>query len=860
MSSSEDDDIPTQSKSSKKRKSNFFDDQAELSGSDPDNNSEEEEEEEDVNDYVRDGFVVDEIEDDYDDDEDDDLADSDSFIDDGFRRSKKKKSHRKRDREKKKKRRIQKQKDILDEDDMLLIREARGGGGEQSRLFDESSSSEEDDIYEKRRMKKKKKKKRRDEDFDEEDDMIDDDDFYQQGGGMNKGHVSEAQLTEATEIFGDMTTFLEQQKRGDDGDRDEKYKERGVGVDYGVASGDDESSDDLFAESDDDGKAKRALAKKERRAQAAKKRTEARKARLKRAFEPVQLIENFCTDRDDEIRLSDAPERFYDWKVPFHGTSEEEEEEEAMWIMARIPSIAAEFMEGEGEDAEKKQRGVLDSIIHALRFMHNDKLEPDFIQRYRADIVNSQAVRNCLPLILDQDAEWDRLINARKKVDVLLTKVTTFLQDEKRKVIKHEVQNSLQDDILKARQDLDESVLQENRLLEELAQLDPNIKKEEDEDEDLFENEDLDEEKANKKKDIKAHIETVRTLIKALGEKVSQLETQVVEGAAAVTNDDIDEYTQSQKTLAKICQDELWSWGEYHQYLSTLTEVRHVSDVARYVQLLQEGNEALLQKLSKSYPVKMRSKRSRRFDRDFYRTCVGEGLRNICYKFVLSPMRVGIVLEGNQTHKDGFSYDSNRKIVEVDPDDEDVDPKKWLSPVIPGSDPHSFATELVGSGELVLLSSTAAQNKEVNAHPEFKDPLKGCRYVASMELASEPRIKHYLRTIYRKYALLTTYPTRKGTHEVDAFSEFYGLQFIRNKPLSDHFPPEVKEERFFGLSPEEKKEVEEEACARERESCLQYLRIIKAERAGNIHVRIHLPFLESYENSKDDWYKQEKNA
>merc|ERR1711862_471678 len=117
--------------------------------------------------------------------------------------------------------------------------------------------------------------------------------------------------------------------------------------------------------------------------------------------------------------------------------------------------------------------------------------------------------------------------------------------------------------------------------------------------------------------------------------------------------------------------------------------------------------------------------------------------------------------------KDGFTYDSNRKIADVDPEEEDVDPKKWLSPVIEAVDPHSFATELVGSGELILLSSTASQHKEVNAHPEFKDPLKGCRYVAAMELASEPRVKRFLRSIYRKYALVTTYPTSNGLHEID---------------------------------------------------------------------------------------------
>ena len=47
---------------------------------------------------------------------------------------------------------------------------------------------------------------------------------------------------------------------------------------------------------------KRQLAKQERRQQAYKKKMEKRKAQLRKAFEPVQLIENFCTDRDDETQ------------------------------------------------------------------------------------------------------------------------------------------------------------------------------------------------------------------------------------------------------------------------------------------------------------------------------------------------------------------------------------------------------------------------------------------------------------------------------------------------------------------------------------------------------------------------------
>lgn len=37
------------------------------------------------------------------------------------------------------------------------------------------------------------------------------------------------------------------------------------------------------------------------------------RAALRRAFEPVQLVENFCTEHDEVIRTVDCPERYYDW-------------------------------------------------------------------------------------------------------------------------------------------------------------------------------------------------------------------------------------------------------------------------------------------------------------------------------------------------------------------------------------------------------------------------------------------------------------------------------------------------------------------------------------------------------------------
>jgi len=254
---------------------------------------------------------------------------------------------------------------------------------------------------------------------------------------------------------------------------------------------------------------------------------------------------------------------------------------------------------------------------------------------------------------------------------------------------------------------------------------------------------------------------------------------------------------------------------------------------------------------------KDKRKRSRRYDRDFYRTCVSEGLRSVCYKFLLSPHRAGIKLEDTLTLGQ-FDYS---KPLEMDGADSNGDsalsgPQKWATPVVPDSSPSEFAADLVSSGELVMLSSTAGGEPNEDSK-EVEDPLRGCRYVAAMELAYEPRIRRHLRDIFRKNAVLTTKPTKAGMDEIDAFHDFYGLHLIRNKPVTDHFPPDGKEmaERKSQLSAGERLEFDLEMKKRQRQSCLQYLNILKAEASGDVTVHVHLPFLEQ----PDDWYRMEED-
>ena len=257
--------------------------------------------------------------------------------------------------------------------------------------------------------------------------------------------------------------------------------------------------------------------------------------------------------------------------------------------------------------------------------------------------------------------------------------------------------------------------------------------------------------KKGKIPEIEAHLATTKKLLQEraeavarLGQSLQSVETKEAAGASSA----------SSQIGNKMCQSKLMNVADYRLYLGSITDHRHATDVKAYINLIDEGSNAIREKLAGAEATTGdQKKRSRRFDRTFYRTCVSEGLRNVCYKFVLPPFRAGIKMEDNLTGS-GFSYD---KVLPGEGGDHD--PRKWVAPVI-STDPSTFTSDLVGSGELVLLSAiTGGEDENINEHPELKDPLRGCRYVAAMELAYEPRIRRHLRDIYRKHCALSSRPT-----------------------------------------------------------------------------------------------------
>jgi hypothetical protein len=520
-------------KSKRRKVSSFIDDAAEESGEeDGGDDDEDEDEDEDNNDYIKDGFVVDDahyeakekkgdLEDSEDEDDDDD---DDADDEDGGGRARRAKALSKRLTKVRK----MKDTDRLDDEDLELIQEAqqldrpeRAAEKEQQAppksvvaktaeelrkgLFDD-----EDDANAARPAAAQERQQVRVERYDEDgmDDFIDDD-IGDQGdilaserrGRYDEEEVNEAQLNEASEIFGaDYLDFME----GDQEEEEElmgksAWKERGV--DLGVDSDEEilSEDEDLFGDDEDEDETdfeqraealrlkreKRKLAKAERRRQSLVKKAEKRKAQLRRVFEPVQLVENFCTERDDEIRQKDVPERLFDIDTPFYGSAEdglsEKEEAQARWIASRISDIQSELS---SVSMEYQKRKVLESIAAALRFAHRDKLEPAFIRMYRRDYVTSPSVLANLYSVLEEDGEWHRLTTARDKVGALLeelSKSSAGPEDEDGDMQTLEV---IRGELHEARSKLEETSKQESIVkadLEALGKVD-----EDDDDDELF--------------------------------------------------------------------------------------------------------------------------------------------------------------------------------------------------------------------------------------------------------------------------------------------------------------------------------------------------------------------------------------
>ncbi|KAL9361261.1 hypothetical protein Peur_044046 [Populus x canadensis] len=334
-----------------------------------------EEDEEGQDEYEKDDFIVDDVEEEEEVEEEEDRADSDE------ERHKKKKKKKKREAE-----------DVLDEDDYELLRD--------------------NNVYHHRPKdsKKFKRLKKAQRDSDEDRYGLSDDEFDGNGKG---GRTAEEKLKRS--LFGD-----------DEGvpleDMPEEEEQEEVEEDADIGD-EDEMADFIVDEDDDDGTLVRRKKLKKKKSQQASgvsssalqeaqeifgdvdeliqirrqglESSEWRERRLEDEFEPTVLSEKYMTEKDDQIRMTDIPERM---QVSEGSTGPPQLDdfsimEESNWIYSQIASGTLPLFAESGLLINK------DDVTRFLELHHIQKLDIPFIAMYRKE--------ECLSLLKDPEQHED---------------------------------------------------------------------------------------------------------------------------------------------------------------------------------------------------------------------------------------------------------------------------------------------------------------------------------------------------------------------------------------------------------------------------------------------------------------------
>lgn len=360
---------------------------------------EEEYEEEEQDEYEKDGFIVDEEEEEEPEEEPEESSDEEA-------KAVKKKKRKKRGEETYE----------LDEDDYDLLQEANvtgfhrppkadgktkfkrlkkagiggekgsggiglsddedeeDGGGRRGRtaeeelkrsLFGEDDGAAAEDVVEEEEMEDE-------EELGEEDEMADfivDEEEVDEHGEPSKHRkrkikrkesrqapgINSLALQEAQEIFGDVSSLLEERRRRD--------RDALAGLD------DEERADD--DDDDDYGRGRKPPPQK----------------LLEKQFEPSLLEEKFLTERDDRLRETDIPERLQILEEAAGAlpSSEMAIRQAAEWIYDRAFGHLAVPLRPEFRHLSKDKDLVSRQIANVLHFIHDDKFEIPFIAMYRRE-------------------------------------------------------------------------------------------------------------------------------------------------------------------------------------------------------------------------------------------------------------------------------------------------------------------------------------------------------------------------------------------------------------------------------------------------------------------------------------------
>lgn len=153
-------------------------------------------------------------------------------------------------------------------------------------------------------------------------------------------------------------------------------------------------------------------------------------------YEPSELERRHFTDQDNEIRITDVPERMQLRATPVTSVPEgsEELQQEAEWIFrqafTRQPLSKQEgFGREQVRDWESKEHSAVEKIQKALDFMRQQSLEVPFIAHYRKEYVQPELNTNDLWRIYEYDEKWCKLQTGKRKLKRTIANMQRYQGD-----------------------------------------------------------------------------------------------------------------------------------------------------------------------------------------------------------------------------------------------------------------------------------------------------------------------------------------------------------------------------------------------------------------------------------------------
>ncbi|OWF42541.1 Transcription elongation factor SPT6 [Mizuhopecten yessoensis] len=177
-------------------------------------------------------------------------------------------------------------------------------------------------------------------------------------------------------------------------------------------------------------------------------------------YEPTELERGFFTDKDQEIRTKDMPERFQLRQIAVRPLEDGELEEEAEWIYKQAfttPTMSQQnLLEQESHgNFGRRPPSMVNKIREAINFMRDQHLEVPFIAFYRKEYVESDLNINDLWKIWQFDEKWTQLRTRKTNMVRLFEKMQNYQFEENadpEKVLESNVRALTEEDIDRIKQ------------------------------------------------------------------------------------------------------------------------------------------------------------------------------------------------------------------------------------------------------------------------------------------------------------------------------------------------------------------------------------------------------------------------